>query len=68
MVNYGGTLESAMDTLRGESTVSIININNGIKELIHGYQDCITKLIFTFGGYLEVKLGWPFSQVACQHS
>ena len=36
--------------------VSIININNGIKELTHGYQNCNTSQIFIFGGFLKVRI------------
>ena len=35
--------------------VSIININNGIKEPTHGYQNCNTSQILIFGGYVKVR-------------
>ena len=39
----------------GESMVSIINIFDGIKEPIHGYQDCNTSKIMIFGGHVKVR-------------
>ena len=39
--------------------VSIININNGIKEpSTRGDQNCITSQILLFGGYLKVRDIW----------
>ena len=35
--------------------VSIININNGIKEPTCGYQNCNTSEILIFGGYAKVR-------------
>ena len=38
----------------GECMISLmIDINNGIKELTHGYQNCNTNQIMIFGGYLK---------------
>ena len=39
----------------GECTVSIININNDIKESTCGYQNCRTCQILIFGGYVKVR-------------
>ena len=38
-----------------ECTVSIININNGIKEPTCWYQNCNTNQISIFGGYIKVR-------------
>ena len=38
-----------------ECMVSMIYINNGIKEPTHGYQNCNTNQIMIFGGYLKVR-------------
>ena len=35
--------------------VSIININNCIKEHTHVYQNCSTSQILTFSGYVKVR-------------
>ena len=35
--------------------VSIININNGIKEPTPGYQNCNTNQILMFGGYVQMR-------------
>ena len=36
-----------------ECVVSIMNINNGIKELTCGYQNCNTSQVLIFGGYVK---------------
>jgi len=33
--------------------VTIINFNDGIKELIYGYQNCNATHILMFGGYVK---------------
>ena len=38
-----------------ECMVSIININNGIKEPTRGIQNCSTSQIMIFGGYVKVQ-------------
>ena len=35
--------------------ISIININNGIKEPTHGYQNCKTNRTLVFGRYLKAR-------------
>ena len=35
--------------------VSIININNGIKEPTCGYQNCNTSQIMKYGGYVKAR-------------
>jgi hypothetical protein len=35
--------------------VSIININHGIQEHTHGYQNSNTSLVLIFGGYVKVR-------------
>ena len=44
-----------LDRYIGECMVSIININNVIKEPIQGYQNCNTNQILIFGGYDKVR-------------
>ena len=44
-----------LDQYIGECMVSIININNGVKEPTHGYQNCNTNQILIFGGYVKVR-------------
>ena len=39
----------------GESMVSIINVNAGIKECIHGHQNYNTRQILIFGAYHMVR-------------
>ena len=43
-----------LDHYKGECMVFIINNNNGINELIHGYQVCHSNQILIFGGYMKV--------------
>ena len=44
-----------LDRCIGECMISIININDGIKELSQGYQICNTNQISIFDGYLYAK-------------
>ena len=46
----------------GECMVSTINLNNGIKEPTHGYQNLNTSQIMIFGGYVKVR------EAVCTHS
>ena len=46
---------SMLDRYIGECMISIIRINNGIKEPIRGYQNCNTNQILIFGGYVKVR-------------
>jgi hypothetical protein len=46
---------SMLDRYIGECMISIIKINNGIKEPIYGYQNCNTTQILIFGGYVKVR-------------
>ena len=39
----------------GKSFIAIINNNDGIKELTHGYQNCNTSQMLMFGGYPKVE-------------
>ena len=39
----------------GECIVSVININNGIKEPTRGYKNYETNHILIFGGHVEVS-------------
>ena len=39
----------------GESIVSLININNGIKEFTFGCQICNNILMLIFNGYFKVR-------------
>ena len=39
----------------GERMVSITNINIGIKESTHGYQNCNICQILISGGYLKMR-------------
>ena len=39
----------------GKCMESLINIDNGIKEPTHGYQNCNTSQILIFGGYVKVR-------------
>jgi hypothetical protein len=43
-----------LDQYIGQCMVSIININNCIKELSSRYQNCDTSQIMLFGGYAKV--------------
>ena len=44
-----------LDPYIGESMLSIIDINYGIKEPTHGIQYCIPGQIWIFGGYLKAR-------------
>ena len=44
-----------LDRYRGEYMVSIMNINNGIKESTCGYQNYDTMQILVYGGYAKVR-------------
>ena len=37
-------------------TISIIDINNGIRKSIHGFQNVNTSQILTFGGHVKVRI------------
>ena len=39
----------------GKCMESLINIDNGIQEPTHGYQNCNTSQILIFGGYFKVR-------------
>ena len=39
----------------GKCMESLINIDNGIKEPTHGYQNCNISQILIFGGYVKVR-------------
>jgi hypothetical protein len=43
----------------GECMVSIVNSNEGIKEPIHGYQNCNTTQILVFGAYVKRFFVYP---------
>ena len=34
----------------------MVNISNGIEELVHGYQNSNTNQILIFGGYVKVRV------------
>ena len=38
-----------------ECMVSMININNGIKEHIRGYRNCNPNQILIYGGYVKMR-------------
>ena len=44
-----------LDRYIGESMVLIINMNNGIKEPIRGYQNCNLNQILMFGEYVKMR-------------
>ena len=44
-----------LDRYKGACMVSIININNGLKEPTHGYQNYNTGQILIFGGYVNMR-------------
>ena len=44
-----------LDMHKGECIVSIIDNNNGITEPNHGYQNCSTNQMLSFGGYLKMR-------------
>ena len=44
-----------LDLYIGECVVSIININDGIKEPTHGYQNCNISQILIFDGYVKMR-------------
>ena len=44
-----------LDPYIGESMLSIIDINYGIKEPTHGIQYCIPGQIWIFDGYLKAR-------------
>ena len=44
-----------LDQSKGGCMISIININNGIKEPTQGYQNCNTNQITIFGWYVRVR-------------
>jgi hypothetical protein len=50
--------------------VSIININNGIRNPAHGYQNCDTSPILIFGGCINVRdtLETPSCYLVQSHS
>ena len=52
----------------GECTVSIININNGIKDPTCGYQNCNTSQILIFSGQDKRIFVYPSYYLGQYHS
>ena len=44
-----------LDQYSGECMGSIININNGIKKPLCGYQNYIANQILMFGGFVKMR-------------
>jgi hypothetical protein len=44
-----------LDQYARECMVSIINVNNGIKEPTRAYHICNTKQVLIIGGYVKVR-------------
>ena len=44
-----------LDQYTSQCMVSIVNIDNGIKEPTGGYCNCNTNQILIFGGYVKVR-------------
>ena len=55
MFRQRGRREPMLDPYIGESMLSIIDINYGIKEPTHGIQYCIPGQIWIFDGYLKAR-------------
>jgi hypothetical protein len=44
-----------LDWYIGDEGVSLIHINNGIKESTHKYQNCNTIQLMIFGVYVKIR-------------